>query len=397
VPFGPNDPNWVAFNSSSDVINAVLFGTSAPLRPPIDGNFAFGTAALLAVCLEITQGWWWIQAALREYNSSLSGGSSDAEAWINPDDDGMQNGENAEMFYAATAGVPGSNVTPNGIINQYNSPQGNDARQVYLCHDSLYGLQVATILSLQCYGGTDPNINGQFFETIDGNLVWNGNGSAQAYESGSNAVQSTSPDFSVVFAAALAKDIELWANGLSYIDPYQLLLACTAAWNATHSSSSTATYSAYDFYASDFQLTYNGAHNGTFSANNTIAAGAIRDTVNQICFWRNPIYTVLRGWTFDIDSIEQTTFDIHPPITVNTGAITSTGTTSLFGSSLASNIALGAAVVAGSAVAGGVAYAGVTGAGVGTVLGSMWSGLISPFTWVAAGNPLPTTRRVRSK
>jgi hypothetical protein len=210
-------------------------------------------------------------------------------------------------------------------------------------------------------------------------------------------LEAVDPDFSVLFAATLARDIEQWANGHSYIDPYQLLLACVAAWNATHGSDRAVTYDPYDYYASGKQLTYSGAHNGLYSSYYDIQPGDVKDLVSDVFFWRNPIYTILRGWQFDVANPAAAQLEWHSPIVLNVGAPMNSnikGSTGVGGAlwqyvdnlPLGVKIALGIASVPVVAVAGGTGYALVTRQPVKRVLGGMWKSTKKPF--VSAGHTI---------
>lgn len=385
VPYGPKDPSWMHFTNARQVIDAVVHGTGTPSSVPIDGNFAFGTAALWAVCLELCGAWPVLHASIQRQKSA--GGAIDTS----PINLGLWNYEDAEALYASSS----INTFESGsnILGGYNSPNGNDFRGMYLCYDSLYGLQETFFESLFYTGGVDPEP-----ALVKAEMAGDAGTQAAFVQYYTPAhLEAVDPDFSVLFAATLARDIEQWANGHSYIDPYQLLLACVAAWNATHGSDRAVTYDPYDYYASGKQLTYSGAHNGLYSSYYDIQPGDVKDLVSDVFFWRNPIYTILRGWQFDVANPAAAQLEWHPPIVLNVGAPMNSnikGSTGVGGAlwqyvdnlPLGVKIALGIASVPVVAVAGGTGYALVTRQPVKRVLGGMWKSTKKPF--VSAGHTI---------
>jgi hypothetical protein len=394
IPYGPNDPKWIHFSSARDVINAVLYGLPQTGSVHIDGNFSFGTAALLAVCLDIVESWPRAYRAI-QYDRAQKRSSL---VVFDPISAGMAGDEDAESFYAASYPSQGSYADGNDVIwgeHGYNSPAGNDARTSMIGFDALYGLQQCLWQGMVAQGGFDPA------QGLDPAVLAPYTSAAPQgldpavlapYTSAAPQGLPVDPHFSILFASTLARNIEQWANGHSFIEPYQLLLSCVAAWNGVHSNSSTVTFSPYDFFASDYQLTYSGMHIGIVESHYTIASGDVKSRLTNVFFWRNPIYTVLRGWQFDIVDPTQVSFQMHPPITINTGpkvvhlavakktVAPSTGLwADVSGMSTPAKVALGVAAVPAVAVAGGAMYAFATQQATSAVLGRMWKGVKRPF------------------
>ena len=200
-------------------------------------------------------------------------------------------------------------------------------------------------------------------------------------------------DFAVFLAHMVAANLQLWANGQSYIPLYSLLQSCAAGWNSLHSDSVKAVFSGNDNAAYEVS-TFGGP-----------------GTVTKAGFWNNPIYPIICGWDPDVTDPTQYTASRRPPITINCGELLSDGShnslnsksitssTSTTKLSTTAKVAIAVAAIPVVAVAGGAVYALATKQAVGGVLTSMGYAIATPFASAGSAikrGAISTSRNVKA-
>jgi hypothetical protein len=367
VPYGPKDPTWLSFTNSSDVITAVQKGVPTLNRPPVSGNFSYSTAQVLAVCMELLEMWPIV-------NQSVS-----SQNWSQLDISAMNVSSDALNFYQHLSWYGGVEVIgTSGHTNQLDAAHFNIWK------------------GLTQQGGTQVSAD----SISSSPSFWQSYALQQIQIASQHVTAATFPLF---FAATLATNIMQWVNGHSFIPAYQLLVACAAAWNASYSNSTMATYDPDDYYANTDQLymPYVPEYGDGSTDHNTIlqklrAGPPVNDwELVPLAGWVNPIYTVLSGW--DIGEVDPAALQAnrHPPLVINTGPLGGSSAAGvgasggvagwLSGLSTGEKIALGVAAVPVAATLGGVGYALATKQSTGRVLKGMWNVATSPLGSIGKG------------
>jgi len=344
IPYGPADPLWISFVDHVAVIDAVQQGIAYLGYPPISGNFSYNTAQILVTCMYIHENWPRMQAWTKAGNMEDESGIASALNYSWPDN-------NTVAFYSH-----GSGRHSTWLATASAQSLGN----------AMYGVW----RSLCCTGGSNAKINPYM------NVTTTEQEAAQYAEM--QKVKVGPADFSVFFSILLARNIEQWVNGHSYIPAYDLLVAAAAAWNATHSNSTSVTYSPDDYFA------YEPGAAERYAVQNATPYGGVIAVGTGSFNFVNPVYIALSGWDLGEVDPTQVTVQRRPPLTVNTGALISAASNSssgnLFGLSNTSLALLGVGAVA----AGGVGYGVMTG-----TLGGIVTAVTSPFVtgleWIGKG------------